>query len=235
MEPTGIAFISKVTTAFSSNPNFFRVYYSTFQDGDTLTVDETGDGSSIKTYLYRSIYFQETSDGGTTWSDPTPYLSNNPNDPPENKNDYHFPNISFINPSVGGLLTYHVNFLVDSFPGERFAIGKAGYSVNTWYHKLVQQNKVTTTGAGIQNFLNQNYPNPFISSTTIPLVMKNDDVVTLSVTDILGREVEMLFHGRLSEGEHRIPFNGPNLGAGIYTYTLKTTTGSVSRTMSLVK
>jgi hypothetical protein len=236
VEPTGIPFVSKVTTAFSGNSNYFRVYYSTFQDGDLMLVDQTGDGSSMKEYIFRSIYFQETSDGGSTWTTPAPFMANNPNDPPENKNDYHLPCPVFVNPSSGGVITYHVNFLVDSFPGERFAIGQAGYTINTWYHNSTLKNKVTSTESGIKSLsLAQNYPNPFSTSTTIPLVMKNDDVVTLSVTDILGREVAVVYHGRLAAGEHRIPCNVPYLGAGIYTYTVKTSMGSIARTMSLVK
>jgi hypothetical protein len=236
VEPTGVPFVSNVTPALSTNPNFFRVFYSTFQDGDTLTVDQTGDGSSIKIYLYRSIYYQETKDGGNTWSDPTPFIANNPNDPPSNKNDYHFPAPSLMNYLIsGGNIQYQANVMIDSFPGQQFNLGQAGWSFNTWYHFMQLRSKVLPSTDNSSSSLAQNFPNPFNTSTTIPIVMKNDDMVTISVADILGREVSVIYNGRLSEGEHRIPFTAPNLGAGIYTYTLKTSSGSISRTMSLVK
>src|SRR5205823_3451585 len=64
--------------------------------------------------------------------------------------------------------------------------------------------------------LSQNYPNPFSVSTTIPVSMKNDGAVTIIVSDMLGREIAVVFHGMLSAGEHQIPFTAPNAGAGIY-------------------
>jgi len=235
IEPTGIAFISKVSTAVSANPKYFRVYYSTFQDGDTMVVDQLGDQSVMKTYLFRSIYFQETTDGGSSWSDPAPFIANDPNAATENKLDYHLPCGALVNYGTAGSTTFHVNFAVDSFPGEQFGFGQAGWTINTWYHKSEVKSKVNGNIADMSNVLAQNFPNPFAASTSIPVTMKNEDNVTISVSDILGREVAIIYHGRLSAGEHRVPFNAPNLGDGIYTYTLKTADGSVSRTMSLVK
>lgn len=224
-----------MTPLISTDPNNWMVVYETYQDGDVVTdVDVFEDGSVYQTRLFRNIYSVKTTDGGQNWSAPTPFRANDPNSDPSVKFDYHSPSTARFNPILSGKVKSDINFVADTSPGP-IETGQAGWDDNTWYHDVAIKSGVTVKGASMNDLLMQNYPNPFISSTTIPVVMKNDEVVTLSVTDILGREVATLFHERLSVGEHLIPFSASNLGAGIYTYTLKTSTGSVSRTLSVVK
>ena len=69
--------------------------------------------------------------------------------------------------------------------------------------------------AGIQ--LYQNYPNPFNGQTRIRFAIQSGTVpsvpahVTLSVFDVLGREVAVLLNAPATEGEHEIAFD-----AGMY-------------------
>lgn len=66
-----------------------------------------------------------------------------------------------------------------------------------------------------------NFPNPFNGGTTITFVLKQRGPVTLSVVDILGREVKKLVESNLERGEHRVKFDGQNLATGIYLLILK--------------
>jgi hypothetical protein len=50
--------------------------------------------------------------------------------------------------------------------------------------------------------LYQNYPNPFNSSTKIPISINQKSFITLTIYDILGRQIETIFKGELGAGKH---------------------------------
>ncbi|MDP4220043.1 MAG: T9SS type A sorting domain-containing protein, partial [Bacteroidota bacterium] len=222
---------SHTTLAPTSNPNIFAVFYQALSNNDFAT-EQDRDGADV-TEWFGNIYYQVTTDGGSTWSEPRAYRDNSEG---TNQLDYHYPSISASNAASASGAQIQIMFQVDSLPGLFENGSGAGYSFNSWFYQNFSMSSVHNTGtvAGVAS-VDQNFPNPFNSSTTIPVQMKNDDIVTLSLTDMLGREVATIYHGRLSAGSHRIPFTAANLGAGIYTYTLSTSTGSISHTMSLVK
>lgn len=67
-----------------------------------------------------------------------------------------------------------------------------------------------------------NYPNPFTSRTTISYALEEDNNVSLTVYDLTGKEIATLIDNELQGvGSHTIPFDGSNLGTGIYFYTLQ--------------
>ena len=67
-----------------------------------------------------------------------------------------------------------------------------------------------------------NYPNPFTSRTTISYALEEENNVSLTVYDLTGKEIVTLIDNELQEvGSHTIPFDGSNLGTGIYFYTLR--------------
>jgi len=69
--------------------------------------------------------------------------------------------------------------------------------------------------------LEQNYPNPFNPSTTIKYELPRSSVVTLSVYDMLGREVSVLVNEKRDAGVHEIKFDGSNLASGVYVYRVQ--------------
>ncbi len=83
--------------------------------------------------------------------------------------------------------------------------------------------------------LYQNYPNPFNPSTVINYQLLTDAYVTLSVYDILGREVTTLVNGYQYSGTHFARFNGINLPSGVYLYRLQVGNWSATRKMVLIK
>jgi polyhydroxybutyrate depolymerase len=70
-------------------------------------------------------------------------------------------------------------------------------------------------------FLSQNYPNPFNPSTTIRYELPQTSHVTLSVFDMLGRQVAMLVNEKKEAGVQEIRFDGSNLASGVYFYRLQ--------------
>ncbi len=83
--------------------------------------------------------------------------------------------------------------------------------------------------------LYQNYPNPFNPVTTIRFEVPKAQHINLSVYDVLGRQVKVLFDDFAQPGIIAIDFKADNLASGIYIYQLKTDGYSVSKKMTLLK
>ena len=69
----------------------------------------------------------------------------------------------------------------------------------------------------------QNYPNPFNPSTTINFELPENNLVSLKVYDILGKEVATLLNEEKTAGYYNIQFSalGLDLSSGIYIYQLR--------------
>ncbi|NNE43793.1 MAG: T9SS type A sorting domain-containing protein [Gemmatimonadetes bacterium] len=88
--------------------------------------------------------------------------------------------------------------------------------------------------------LRQNAPNPFGPATNIEFVLSRRGTVDLSVYDVLGRRVAQLVDADMPAGSHRVAWDGKtaagrSAASGVYTYVLRTETGSSSKRMMLVK
>lgn len=64
--------------------------------------------------------------------------------------------------------------------------------------------------------LRSNYPNPFHLTTEIQYAVGRDELVSLRVYNILGREVATLVNQRMLAGNYRAIFDRQNLPNGIY-------------------
>jgi mannose/cellobiose epimerase-like protein (N-acyl-D-glucosamine 2-epimerase family) len=73
--------------------------------------------------------------------------------------------------------------------------------------------------------LYQNYPNPFNPVTTISFSIPYRSRVSLSVYDILGKEVASLVNDEKDPGTYNVRFSGNNLASGVYVYRLESTSG----------
>ena len=83
--------------------------------------------------------------------------------------------------------------------------------------------------------LGQNYPNPFNPTTHIDYELPGEDVVSLKVFDVLGREVATLVDGRIAGGRHTVAFNAGNLPSGVYLYRMETRDRSATQKLLLLK
>ncbi len=83
--------------------------------------------------------------------------------------------------------------------------------------------------------LRQNYPNPFNPTTTIEFGLKKDAIVTLTVYDMLGREIGRLLDSEpVDEGVESVEFDGSHLSTGIYFYILSVENEGVRQTRRMI-
>ena len=123
--------------------------------------------------------------------------------------------------------------------------GDIGDQYNSWTpvpgeHKLTARPFSSRNGTGVQgvemeiNFfvsldgkfpkrikLEQNYPNPFTSSTIIPFTLTQVGYTTLTIYDMLGREVARLVERDMPDGTFHETFNAESLPPGVYFYRLE--------------
>ncbi|MEO6693957.1 MAG: T9SS type A sorting domain-containing protein [Ignavibacteria bacterium] len=83
--------------------------------------------------------------------------------------------------------------------------------------------------------LSQNYPNPFNPITNISFDIPSDNLVSLKIYDILGREVKTLINEFRVAGTYKEIFNGVSLASGIYFYRLEAGEFRQVKKMVLVK
>jgi hypothetical protein len=83
--------------------------------------------------------------------------------------------------------------------------------------------------------LEQNYPNPFNPSTRIGFSVPEDAHTTLTVYDVLGREVARLVDGWTAAGNYYVSFQGNGLANGMYIYRLDSGTHRDTKRMMLLK
>ncbi len=83
--------------------------------------------------------------------------------------------------------------------------------------------------------LNQNYPNPFNPSTNIMFSLPNEGIVKLSIYNILGEEVALLFNGFKQAGNYSIEWNAGNLASGLYLYRLESANITITKKMTLLR
>lgn len=69
--------------------------------------------------------------------------------------------------------------------------------------------------------LYQNYPNPFNPETTISFRLPEAGHATVSVHDVLGRQVAVLVSETLPSGSHSVRFDAESLASGVYIYRLQ--------------
>ena len=85
-------------------------------------------------------------------------------------------------------------------------------------------------------FLNQNYPNPFNAETQISFSTNLTGDVVLSVYNLLGQKVIILFDGIATVNtRYSITFDAKNLPSGIYLYSLRTESGIEVKRMCLLR
>lgn len=81
----------------------------------------------------------------------------------------------------------------------------------------------------------RNYPNPFNSRTVISFYLFEPGDVSVDIFDILGRRVELLHNSYLENGIHNILWDGDNHTGGIYLYSVKGESFSITKKMLLLK
>lgn len=150
-------------------------------------------------------------------------------------------------PGAGTTTEPHAYAFVDStVPGGewKYRIRQVDLSGTIHYSETITVSMVTTVEEihlPTVFALRQNYPNPFNPTTMITFDLPPSAAgnvmhdVRLSVADVLGREVGVVFEGSLAPGSYRFPFDGARLASGMYFCRLKTPDRSMVIRMHLVR
>jgi photosystem II stability/assembly factor-like uncharacterized protein len=88
----------------------------------------------------------------------------------------------------------------------------------------------------IKNFtLEQNFPNPFNSSTNIRFTISESRNTTLKIFDINGKEIATLISQHLSAGNHEIMWNANEISSGVYLFRLTADTYIETKKLMVLK
>ena len=101
----------------------------------------------------------------------------------------------------------------------------------------------TSHSQGSQNYqsgphsfeISKLYPNPFNPSTEIRFSMPMDGHVHLAAYDVRGKELDIIFEGAQSVGQHSYTWNAASLPSGVYYIRLQTGDMVTSKKALLVK
>lgn len=127
-----------------------------------------------------------------------------------------------------------------SFSDDNSILGKIRYRLKQVDNdgKFEYSNEVEVNTIPIQNdiLLNQNYPNPFNPSTQIQFAVIKNTHAVLTIYNILGEKIAVLFNGNAAAGQvYNVTFVGEKLTSGIYYYKLQTNEGTEVKKMLLKK
>jgi hypothetical protein len=81
--------------------------------------------------------------------------------------------------------------------------------------------------------LDQNYPNPLSTQTTIPYAVSRPSHVTLTITDLLGRRIAAWNKWHPSPGQYSIEWSPGPRAQGVYAYTIESDHKKLSRTLTI--
>ncbi|MDQ3021504.1 MAG: T9SS type A sorting domain-containing protein [Bacteroidota bacterium] len=83
--------------------------------------------------------------------------------------------------------------------------------------------------------LSQNYPNPFNPTTNIKFSIPNSSIVTLTIYNNTGMEVETLVNEKFKAGGYKVDWNAVNFTSGIYYYKIQAGEFIETKKMLLIK
>ncbi|RPI18562.1 MAG: T9SS C-terminal target domain-containing protein [Ignavibacteriae bacterium] len=212
--------------AWSADNNVLYCAYS-------VTTQDSGAGG----FNSRDIFYQYSTDEGSTWSAPI-RITNTP------LIDESYPSLSYWNKGGTGGATYDLNIVYMKDPGVGpYAFNgtgtRAAHSVNYQIFRKITEAApigIKDPTSIVKDYkLEQNFPNPFNPATVITYNLPVNGFVTLKVYDITGREVKTLVNENQTRGSKEITFDGSNFASGIYFYSLTVNEFTATKKMILVK
>jgi len=88
--------------------------------------------------------------------------------------------------------------------------------------------------------LEQNFPNPFNPSTTIPFFLEESSHIKLTVINLMGQTVRTLSEGAMAAGDHFVPWDGRNdagkiVATGTYLFRLENGNRTQIKQLMMIK
>lgn len=124
--------------------------------------------------------------------------------------------------------------------GKGLALGKdlSVYAIGQYYYSVIKYSQSNTTGTSefsseLQvNFnVEQNYPNPFIKTSTVVLELLKSSNVNFSIFDLAGHKVQEMKPVLMGAGQHIITIDAEDFSPGIYFLTISAGTNRMTKKM----
>lgn len=138
--------------------------------------------------------------------------------------------IGFVDGNGNSIINNYYTFIDNDLINSTYRLKQIDYDGTFEYSK-----SVSVLVASDKFDLYQNYPNPFNPVTTIKYEIVESSYINLSVYNVLGQMVSVLYDGYKEQGIHSIIFDGGNLPSGLYIYKLSYNDISIQKRMTLLK
>ena len=79
------------------------------------------------------------------------------------------------------------------------------------------------------------FPNPANNITKISYELNNNEIVTIFITDMAGKRLQIIKEGKQVKGNHLVDINLSELSNGIYFCTLQTTSSQATKKLMILK
>ncbi len=110
-------------------------------------------------------------------------------------------------------------------------VAQDGVTTSVYFVTLPSWVGIANQSAGDQNRLEQNFPNPFSTATTIAFNMSEPGPVVLDIYDISGKQVISLNKLIPAPGRYQFDINGESFSSGVYFYQLQGSNFTETRKM----
>ncbi len=152
-------------------------------------------------------------------------------------------NVEMLNMSNGewvagpDMLAQHRMFAYASYDDAIYAAGgQGGGVVQNKFEKFSVVSSSNDRQSGRVGLLYQNYPNPFVGSTTIEYQVTTPGDVEITLHDVAGKMVKTAVRSHHFPGTHSVNLQAGDLESGVYFYTTKNGEGnSITRKMVVLK
>ena len=198
---------------------------------------------SIEHFQGGPTYYLKTTDGGATWTDRL-FLSTS----------YDVQGIGFWSDSVGWMggwggstyettnagASWHVATFGYNVNRFRMLSDTLGYAVGQTVYKYSRDSATVDVqarepGVPLSYRFEQNYPNPFNPSTEIRYEIAQAGLVTLTVFDLLGKNVATLVNELKAPGRYNTTWDAGGLPSGVYYCRLMARDFVETKKMLLIK
>lgn len=180
---------------------------------------------------YQRVYAVCSYDGGMTWGEPADVGFSQPG------YDASFPSLADRIDRGGGFLTAHMLFNSDRLAGNHVSGNHPQVPVAIRYLRFgyIDLSAEPEEGSSMKFTLGQNYPNPFNAISNFEFQISNLSNVSLTVYDLLGREVAVIVNARLTPGRHTLQWDATGQPSGVYFYQLATNDVVLTRKLVLIR
>ena len=203
--------------------------YLTYQS----VVEAPGADTAFYHQMHRHVFMITSSDNGFTWTYPFDVVPST-----AQGGDGEFQEAVFACMARHVDANAYLIYQRDPYPGHSLATaGSCDLANNLGNPSDIVFTEVEAATVKVNSVNNsilsvsQNYPNPVQGITSIDINLKKGSDISIQIVDVLGKTV---YSDKLSNalaGKHTLHINTAGWSSGIYSYVVRTFSGSVSKSM----